>query len=340
MDLKEKIKDVLRPYKWGAKLLNYMLKNDEIIYQFECPIAKNFYDYYINTIDFPEKMKMLLDGFSQDEQKNLKFLFARTIFSSINNNKISSTNLLTEDEKKEKKSIKENFLPQIHRKADYYEWENYKLPLNFFLPEVFYSNMGINFINDKQKLIGKDFIDAGAFIGDSALVLEKLSPNKIYAFEPVANNYNLLGKTIKLNNSNDIIPVNFGLGSQNKDEIIYINKKDMKGCSTSESLIPSKELIEEKIKITTIDTFVEENNLTPGLIKMDVEGLEFDVIQGALKTIKKFKPAMMISIYHTGKDFFEIKPILEKLNLGYKFKVHKVNFTHVICDTILFCEAE
>jgi hypothetical protein len=36
---------------------------------------------------------------------------------------------------------------------------------------------------------------------------------------------------------------------------------------------------------------------------------------GAEKTIKKDKPILLISVYHTGKDFFEIKPLLESWNL-------------------------
>jgi hypothetical protein len=73
------------------------------------------------------------------------------------------------------------------------------------------------------------------------------------------------------------------------------------------------------IKVTSIDNFAKDMDI--GLIKLDIEGAESEVIEGALETIKKHKPLLIISIYHTPKDFFEIKPILENLNLGYKFMI-------------------
>jgi hypothetical protein len=40
--------------------------------------------------------------------------------------------------------------------------------------------------------------------------------------------------------------------------------------------------------------------------------------------IIKYKPILLISIYHNKKDFFEIKPLIESWNLGYTFKIRKL----------------
>ena len=42
------------------------------------------------------------------------------------------------------------------------------------------------------------------------------------------------------------------------------------------------------------------------------------------KTIKKDKPVLAISIYHSANDFFYIKRYIEEMNLGYKFYIKKV----------------
>ena len=42
----------------------------------------------------------------------------------------------------------------------------------------------------------------------------------------------------------------------------------------------------ELIEITTIDEFVLKNKITPGLIKMDLEGFEEEALKGAKKTIE------------------------------------------------------
>ena len=76
-----------------------------------------------------------------------------------------------------------------------------------------------------------------------------------------------------------------------------------------------------KIKIDKLDNIVKENNINPWLIKRDVEWAEYDSILWAEETIKKYKPILLISIYHTPKDFFEIKPLIDSRNLWYKFKI-------------------
>ena len=93
------------------------------------------------------------------------------------------------------------------------------------------------------------------------------------------------------------------------------------------------------LKLTTIDDFVKRNNLDKiGLIKMDIEGAAKLAVLGALNTIKNYRPILVISIYHTPEEFFEIKPLIEKLDIKYKFMIKNLNpidyFEH---ETILLC---
>ena len=59
---------------------------------------------------------------------------------------------------------------------------------------------------------------------------------------------------------------------------------------------------------------------------------------GAIETIKRDKPVLSISIYHTFDDFFNIKPWIENLNLGYKFKIIKPDVEDICCDVTLIAE--
>jgi hypothetical protein len=58
---------------------------------------------------------------------------------------------------------------------------------------------------------------------------------------------------------------------------------------------------------------------------MDVEGFEYYVIKGGINTIQRDRPLLLISIYHTGKDFFEIPPLIQSYCPSYRFRY---------CDTI------
>ena len=92
--------------------------------------------------------------------------------------------------------------------------------------------------------------------------------------------------------------------------------------------------------MTTLDSFVEENGLNVGLIKVDVEGAEQLLLQGALETIRRMKPALLFSIYHNADDFFCIKPILEELGLGYHFRIRHPAIGTVLTETMLIAETQ
>ena len=162
--------------------------------------------------------------------------------------------------------------------------------------------------------------------GDSALVFEKFyNPNKVYAFEPEIKNYNLMLETIKRNNLNRVIPIRIALG--NKEDVIRI--KDFNASSYI------SDNGENEIKMTTIDKFVDDKNLSVGLIKMDIEGYELNAVKGAENTVKKFKPVLLISIYHNGKEFFEIPPYIKKLNLYYRYIIRKLSPLKPFYETVL-----
>ena len=91
--------------------------------------------------------------------------------------------------------------------------------------------------------------------------------------------------------------------------------------------------------MVTLDSYVKENNIEVGLIKTDLEGFEQPFLRGAIETIKEQKPVLIISIYHNYSDFFEIKPMLENLNLGYKFKIIEPKaLESAIVSTLLLAE--
>lgn len=94
------------------------------------------------------------------------------------------------------------------------------------------------------------------------------------------------------------------------------------------------------VSIQTLDDYVLLNDISDiGLIKVDIEGFEQKFLEGARKTIEKFKPSMLLSIYHNYNDFFKIKPMIESWNLGYKFDFFHGTLENTVEDEILLiCE--
>ena len=191
---------------------------------------------------------------------------------------------------------------------------------------------------DKNKILNGDIIDAGAYNGDSALVLSDFTKGKIHAFEPESSNFKNLKKTIKINNLIDkIIPVKMGLGE--KEDIKMLKNFNGNTIGASFCIEDAKETDCEEASITTIDNYVKRNNINKiGLIKTDVEGYEQNLLHGAIETIKKHKPVLMISIYHNFDDFWNIKPLIESWNMGYQFKIRKPYSLDFCGDMILIAE--
>ena len=171
--------------------------------------------------------------------------------------------------------------------------------------------------------------DIGAFKGDTAYLFSKKCSNKarIYAFEPDENNYKILLKIKDKYKLNNVIASNI-LFSNSETEINFLSM-DLNRPAV-------------KMKPTTIDKFIEENNIEKiDYIKMDVEGAEKNILEGAIKTIKKFKPSLAIAIYHGGKlfmeDFYNI-PIFIKNVINEDYEYYIRTFHPAGLETILFCK--
>ncbi len=245
---------------------------------------------------------------------------------------------LSAQEIDEWRKIESEFLPNIYKLSEnLYCYKHYLLPIDRFEISVFWHKHSLNVLEPSTlvKMRNKDFIDAGGYVGDSAMIFEEFTDKNIYTFEPTKDNYERILQTIKLNNLKRVIPINKGLGAENAKAEIGIS--DTYGLGSS---IAFSEHFEntESVEITTLDEFVRENKIQVGFIKVDIEGFEMEFLKGAKETICAQKPAMLLSIYHQPSDYFEIKPLIESWNLGYKFKIHQGIDYSLVVETALFCE--
>lgn len=287
-------------------------------------------DFLSNDNDLLNKYSKLINGLDNESVE-----IVSNIVSALSNNNFH----FTDNEIRIKEDLQKKHNNRIIKISDkrYIYSNKYILNQNFFEFCNFYYNMDINYIKNVHFLKDKSIIDAGAFIGDTALILSEYTNVKVYSFEPFSLNFKSLVENIKLNNKLNIEAVNMALGDEDK----YIEFLAPKVSRGDTSFVIEKDIYSEDkvtIKMTTLDSFVEKNNIKIGLIKADLEGFEQQFLRGVLNTIKQQKPVLMISIYHSYSDFFDIKPMIEKLNLGYKFKVVKPNDFGIIGETKLIAE--
>ncbi len=206
--------------------------------------------------------------------------------------------------------------------------------IEFVLNPYRYSKNGVTIKSEENDIV----IDAGGCWGDTALnfASEIGDGGKVYSFEFIRSNVAIMRKNFALNPELEkrIEIVEHPVWNES-DVKMYCN--DFGPASTIESAYSETHNIE--ISTITIDDLVARRNIQKvDFIKMDIEGAETFALRGAIETIKKFKPKLAISVYHSLTDFFEIPKLIDELNLGYKFYLD--HFTHMAGETVLYAKAD
>lgn len=175
---------------------------------------------------------------------------------------------------------------------------------------------------------GEVIFDCGGAEGDTALFFSTLYPDSpIYTFECDEPSYALLQKNLLANNKQE----------QVKAHKCAVGKKTQTLHFESWHIVPQKTATSMEVDCVSIDDFVAQHNITNiGLIKMDIEGGEQDALLGAIETIKRFKPKLMIPIYHLRNDIVEIPKILHSLNLPMELSLKWTEIRVLGMDCVLF----
>jgi FkbM family methyltransferase len=133
------------------------------------------------------------------------------------------------------------------------------------------------------------FIDIGSNYGAYSIPVAKLKNRiNVYCFDPSEKALNQLKDNIELNDIKNIKYFKVGVGEKKKT--VFFND-EIKNYKNSGSYEINNKVSGKKILINSIDNLIENNEIIPKkniIIKMDVEGYEFLVLQGLIKTIKKY----------------------------------------------------
>lgn len=205
-----------------------------------------------------------------------------------------------------------------------------------FPEESFIFHHGLSAANEKIKkyIKGKIFIDCGAFIGDSAVVLIKYyAPKKLFAFDLSEANCEGFRKIMELNSvpyeKFDILNV----GISDRDGHIYMDKKSGIDFSPTRLNKSTDGIIGT---LTSVDIFCGKNKISNiGFVKFDIEGFGYEGLRGMKKTIYQSRPVLSLAMYHSPQEFFEMKPLLEKITQQLNYKITVIN-----CRNSPFCLAE
>jgi FkbM family methyltransferase len=198
-------------------------------------------------------------------------------------------------------------------------------------------------MNLLKKIIRSDSlcIDIGANIGIISLVLGHLSPGgKVYSFEPSMENHSYLMQNIKQSGLCNIEPIKLGIYDENK-QVKFTHINEGSGWSFVDTvnrkaevkdiinLIPVHHSVHEIINCIKLDDWMNVKQLNKlDFIKIDVEGAEVKALTGAVETMTRFRPDLVIEINpHTLEKIFGEKT--ENLYLLLKDLYTKIYCIHI-----------
>ncbi len=163
---------------------------------------------------------------------------------------------------------------------------------------------------------GELFVDAGAHIGTWAIRATKTF-RQVVAFEPNIETNRILRTTVKMNGLTNILVFRAALSNIPGEKIVS-TKKWM-----------SRKRVDLRVPVRTLDSF----KLTPSLLKIDTEGDEVPLLQGAIETLKR-RPRVLVET-HSPESLSKTRDYLEAR--GYSIREFRRRNRFNQMQSWLFC---
>lgn len=165
-------------------------------------------------------------------------------------------------------------------------------------------------------------IHCGAYDGDTIRAIQsKHIIQALAAFEPDEVNFNKLIKSFFDTKTETIL---FPCGAYDGETQVRFNSLEKSSAIAADG--------EYIIQCVAIDHVLP--SFKPTYITMDIEGAELEALKGAENTIKKYKPALAICVYHKQDHLWKIPQYIHSLGLNYKLYLR--NYTGCISETVLY----
>lgn len=177
---------------------------------------------------------------------------------------------------------------------------------------------------------GDVVVDGGAHYGLFSIYAALLGAAELICFEPDPKTCSALQSNIERNRGAFAVDL----------PIAYYNR----ALWDSESIIefrPAKEasagsrVVLPGLRKRPNDVFVETMALDSldlprvDVVKLDIEGCELQALLGMEKTIKRFRPKLMVSIYHHHGDPVRLPKLIESYGMNYKYEVSSAAGKHI-----------
>jgi FkbM family methyltransferase len=171
---------------------------------------------------------------------------------------------------------------------------------------------------------GDVFIDVGAYVGAYSVIAAKIvgSTGRVVAYEPSTRTHSYLAANLRYNNLvNAVIVRQICCGAHNGEIDFY---QGLNQLESTNSILPVAGYRKTNVPVNTLDHEMASLGLSPKVIKIDAEGGEWDILQGATHVLRTCRPYLLLSLHPHELQRLGKTPddILQWLNqFGYQHEV-------------------
>jgi FkbM family methyltransferase len=164
------------------------------------------------------------------------------------------------------------------------------------------------------------FFDIGAAEGIFSAAFCALTRNPAWAFEPSPEMFERLNALSAANPDFEIHPFNHGLGDGGVQRgVAQFADGQFSGATA--------EVSTDVMAIQPLDAFVAEHGVTPDFVKIDVEGMELDVLRGGRETFRDSVTSLILEVHGHGlQQLGESVGAVDQFLIELGFVLHSLDF--------------
>lgn len=194
----------------------------------------------------------------------------------------------------------------------FYDYVKLMLTTTFIAQQYRYNN-------EVKVEFGEIFIDCGACFGDTSMWAYQQGASAVYSFEPTPYSFNLLQKNITANKYDPSNCFNLAVGSTNTKIPFSVRNPYDVGASHADT---NGDVM---VDCVVLDDWFAQHKVKPTFLKFDIEGSEYDALQGCRKTITELKPKIAVCLYHNIEDMWKLPLLIHEMVPEYRFYCRKNN---------------
>jgi FkbM family methyltransferase len=139
-------------------------------------------------------------------------------------------------------------------------------------------------------------VHGGTFFGDflPAIARSRTAGARVYAFEPNSENFRCAQKTVELNHLDNVVLTNAALDAHTGSAALAVRSADGLALGGGSRLVETDDAsATEPVQLTSVDDVVPADRQV-AVVQLDVEGHEEQALLGALATIRRCRPVLVV----------------------------------------------